>query len=539
MSTLHIVADANLQNSKNTLSIPNELKKHRQDSEQIFSEFTKFSYEVRGVEVFQPIVQYVVSSRYEQLDELILLYYGIQARIDDDPPARIVIGKGVEPQYRVLIEDVVDGEVTIVDNSEDHSQRDRTFWSFIRTIIFLLEHFILSFYPRTSRSSAETILLDDKSMNPIIDEFDRNGYDYDLLTKSSNLKSLLGGQRPQTETIHNYISIRPFLKELRFFITFIHDVYLSKSFSKEFNQFLRAEVGADLPRTSDYVIRSILANNVLERYRHGFATQALLKGHTCEALVVGSLSASGRAILLEANKWTVDTYHVPHSVITPGHVSVEGVEHFIAGELDLRYLRDLPHEKDLSKYHAYGQPYFYDLYREWGQSGTGEYTNTVLIATQPVPNRFEFVQSVINAVQTSTKDYDIVIKIHPGEDISDYRQFEDSPVVESVVDDKLFQRLSKAELVVTINSNVGFEGMIIGTPCISVNFWKQTAQFSYIKYGPVPIFDNPTELENFFVDLTEKRVDELRRKQKLFAMDHLELVEDPAPIIVDHIVEGD
>lgn len=542
MVTVHILSGTPTDSTPtdsldNVISIDEAMENIDCQGKGPFSKFTKYHYELDGREIFQPIIQYFGISTYESLDELILLYKYLCPRINSANPSKIIIGNDVAPEHQLLIYDIIDDSTIVINRGDSPKFVYKTVKAIGRTLVLLLEQliFCLLFWRKTPESN--TVLFHDKNMELLINEFERKSLNYDVFTKSSYLNSLVRGRDLKYQPLHSQMTLGVFLSELRFYFQLIWCVYYSKDFAGGINIFLNQELQVDMPRTTDYVLRSIMSRNVLEIYGFMFATSAFLSQSSCKSLVIGSLSASGKAILQTASNECIDTYHVPHSVITPKHVSVEGTEHFVCGDLDMRYIRELDYEENLSKYYPYGRPYFYELFTRWGDSKLETETSTLLIATQPRPNRFEFANIVLAMALESSLIDDIVIKIHPAEELSEYEHYSKEYETVRVVDDKLFERLSQSELVATINSNVGLEGMIIGTPCISINLWdNSTGEFSYLKYGPVPVLETINAVYDFFDNLCASDIKKLKEKQTKFARENIQLDEDPSELIIDHIV---
>jgi len=115
-------------------------------------------------------------------------------------------------------------------------------------------------------------------------------------------------------------------------------------------------------------------------------------------------------------------------------------------------------------------------------------------------------------------------EIHPGESAGFYRDLLDrlGPLdvqrIDIAVGD-LYEYLLHGDLVVTINSNVGLEAMMLGTTCVVVNRWEPLCPtHPYAEYGDVPILRCREAVDDFFADLTPGQIETLAQDQLAFVM---------------------
>jgi hypothetical protein len=126
---------------------------------------------------------------------------------------------------------------------------------------------------------------------------------------------------------------------------------------------------------------------------------------------------------------------------------------------------------------------------------------TLLVGTQPLTNqvRRELVTDLVPTVLDQT-DWKIVIKTHPAEDSTFYSRILRSMGIElgvrvRVDDANLYDHIRNSNLLVTVNSNVAVEAIILGTPAASYNVWTPLVEDPvYVKTNEIPALRTPGEL---------------------------------------------
>ena len=521
--------------------ISNEISEITEDDcDEVFSIINSLDIKKDG-QIYVPIVQYLAIGQTSVIFPIII-QNRLEEEIQKTNPDSVHILSDVEPIYQAVIEDTIDENTKIISdisNSKSTYRRIITYFSIFAKILYILmEHLILALLPSTEQHETDIVFVRHRAKSESIDPVISETYgDYVVVSPDTKLRHIwIDTDYP---SITDYINLKAWWDEVVFYKHLLKTVYLSDEFSQKIATKLESNHEIAVPRTLNWVINDIFTSNTAEKFRYRFLTQSLISRVGCNSLVVSTLSPSGRAILQAAQENGVDAYHVPHSVITPYFSSVEGTQHFVCGELDMLYLKQLPQITDLDNFLPYGRPYFYELNRNWETKPNNRDHYLIVIATQPTDYRFEFIQSVLTAIEQSSLDVVVEIKIHPGESADDYQEYtaRNNGKIR-IATDQLFERLSRADLVVTKNSNVGFEGMIMGTPCIGVNYWSpKTRLFSYQIYGPVPVYRDESSLQNFFANINKQKLDKIGNKQKYFAEKTLQLSENPAKKIAKAISE--
>jgi len=510
----------------------------QQKKKEIFSEYMSLTLsEKYGINKYEIISQYFALERYGSIQDSIFLYDKLKNRIREKNVSEIIVSDDVEKKYQLVVKDVVETGVSV---EMKEKARVSTFGGILQTIFrliyILFEQLLHSLFKDKDNDTTDIIFILNRpdSMVPVIESAKENGINYKTISPKPKIKSFCNNNKIADVNINDFMTFRIWLKQVKFYFNFIYVVFITSEFSNELTEKFKSELGREMPNTIGYATNEIFLSNKAESFRYAFLMESVLNSINCEKVVVSSLSASGRSVLQMAEKKGIDTYHIPHSIITPNFNSIGNTQHFICGKLDLKYLRDSLQVPDMSKYIPSGRPHFYDLHNNWVSNKSETDEMIITVATQPISNKHEFIQEIVNAAEKVQKDIKIEIKIHPGEEKKEYEKYMNYNNEKiTVVDDKLFQRISRSDLVITRNSNVGLEAMIVGTPCVAVNWWRPFQNdMSYIIYGPVPVCEQKEDIHKLFNSLNGNYLSNLEQKQTEFIQEHVELSEDPSDRII-------
>ena len=119
----------------------------------------------------------------------------------------------------------------------------------------------------------------------------------------------------------------------------------------------------------------------------------------------------------------------------------------------------------------------------------------ILWASQPEPEKHPFTWEAANSalpreidaellkVAKKHEDWQVVIRYHPGENMQPF-DWPDGAYVSSV-DEDLAVLLAASDVVVTMTSTVGLEGLLVGKPLITINksIFQQDSLFSEMGLG--------------------------------------------------------
>lgn len=302
-------------------------------------------------------------------------------------------------------------------------------------------------------------------------------------------------------------------------------VMIRQSFEDEVRRFVAEEFDVEMPNTVTYLLGNLYAEHV-PSLANTVVAEGMIADLDPEQVVVGSLGSRQQAILYAAIDAGLDTYHVPHSATT-GYELAPPPEtvHFVPGEHVVEHLHSSAQMSSTENLAPTGRPQLDELERREIQPRKSWDSDRlqVVVATQPFPDsiRTQFVEDVLDALERTAEPADVVVKIHPNESVSFYESaVGDRPYPVKVVDEDLYSYVKTADTVVTINSNVGLESMVLDTLCVCVNQWSPLIRARpYATYGPVPVLRTTEEVQGFFSGLTRTRIEELTADELDFVAD--------------------
>jgi hypothetical protein len=322
------------------------------------------------------------------------------------------------------------------------------------------------------------------------------------------------------------------------------EVLLRRSFDQDIQQFLNDEFDVVMPNTLWYLLGNLFAVHV-RSLPNAVIAERMIDRLQPENLIIGSLGSRQQAILYPAIDAGLKTYHVPHSATT-GYELAPPPEttHFVPGPHTVEHLESSEQMTETNNLRATGRPQLLSLSaREFHQrDSSAPEAIRIVVATQPFPDphRREFITDVLDGIAEVPGPVDTVIKIHPNESTafySDIVQDRNYPI--RVAEADLHEYLTGADLVVTINSNVGLESMVLGTPAVCVDEWSPLIRARlYATSGPVPILRSPSEVSEFFAGLSSDRIEEMTAEQTAF-VEEMYLHEDAAREIARTVREDE
>jgi hypothetical protein len=170
-------------------------------------------------------------------------------------------------------------------------------------------------------------------------------------------------------------------------------------------------------------------------------------------------------------------------------------------------------------------PLSYDYY--FNKSQHGKVFHEISIFTQPddfKKDYLEIIEDVINIINKHDLDFQLNIKLHPRErDAAIFEKFSERYSNLSIITNELSSNelVLKSDLIISINSGVIMQSIIIGTPIISVNYdLKHSVDVDFIKHSVTKKAKSKEELESYLLDL-EKLNDEYKKNRELFFEENL------------------
>jgi hypothetical protein len=150
--------------------------------------------------------------------------------------------------------------------------------------------------------------------------------------------------------------------------------------------------------------------------------------------------------------------------------------------------------------------------------GLAQDAPTIIIGLNPVSiteNNLT-VETVYQTVKAVNQGIRLIVKLHPGENISSYK-----PMLRKYKDILFFSyerlplldALVVADLLITLQSNIGIDAIVVTVPVVEVNLFGRERKQAYSGY--VPELTSQVELENFLRSFFSKKVfvDGLKARQ--------------------------
>jgi hypothetical protein len=505
------------------------------------------------VPIYRIAWPHILKEQRGGLQELVVLYTQLQAAVEQSNPDMLVCGDHVDRGYRAVLADIGDVHSIPVHNVDRPVSWTGAVRRFLVSTVLLGPFFLdqllaLALNPFT-RNPAETTaayvpaLGRIGSIKPVLTE---SSFDFEVIV-TSFLSSWLWIWRDDELAqfdplpISAFTSLGCLLRQARLHFQIGNAVLFDDHLERDLRAELDDELGIKPSRTLEYAFQNsfrtrLLGSLLLYPLFDDFLTQV-----DTENLVSGKLSPGGRATLFAGLDHGCDVYHVPHGIgMTRCPNPPEPLTQCLSGELQRRHYRESLQVTTEWNMVVTGRAYLTELYRDHGDTSTGDEGETcrILLATQPFGERKAFVRRTVSAIDRSAPDAEVVIKTHPSEDPEFYASFTDEYPNVSVSAGDLFNHLKVADLTVTVYSNVGVESIIVGTPCICVNDWDPIIPIpAYARYGPIPVLTDLDSLVTFFDNIDDTFLSKLQADQREFIHNGFELEVNAAKNIVD-IIDG-
>lgn len=459
------------------------------------------------------------------MEILVLLYESLVDQVNEETDRIRCIG--VSGRYLDLIRDLAENEaleLEITDTTAESTTTRSIAARSIGWVMLSLFDAVLSLLLRPFFSPTDAdVLVKYPTFRP--DTFFPLETRFDISFDTTFTLLTVSYFRHVRDVIHDTDSLVPIrcfdtltgmISEYRLLVALAYDLSVRKQFETDVVEAVESETGVRLEATVGQLVRRSVWANFRTYLYYGAACRAFERG-SYDSVLITSSGASGNALALPAAECDVDTYVLPHSIRAPpigvNRPFYQGV--FTEGEIASRAVKD-----QRTTFIPVGLPKHIDTYHK-RESITTDHTGkkTLLIGTQGFADhlRREFIRETVPTVLTET-DWNVVIKIHPREDPAFYHRTLAEIDINTkrndriqVADDDLNRWITRSKLLLTINSNVGIESVILGTAAASYNPWSPTLRHPlYAKYGPVPSLSDSAAL----VDLLESDIDAERSRQQ-------------------------
>jgi hypothetical protein len=338
-------------------------------------------------------------------------------------------------------------------------------------------------------------------------------------------------------------------KQLIFTARLLLELLIKRQGQRELERTLSYEVGIDAPRSVQYawveetpsevrgLLTAIQSINIYRRW-------------DVEGTLVGGNSSRDRAILYIARKHGLKTYYVPHSIthsVRNIYTHHPETTMFVESEFAVDYLKEHRPIETLPHLVPLGRPYFENLLQHRSNDSTengGTVTITLATQDQTMRARKAFAATLLNAIEggiAQRHGVEVIIKTHPSETLSLYESLQQKSSFAhinniEIREDALFETLGESDLVVTVNSNVGLESMIVGTPCACVTLFEPWIPvYPYAHHESVPTLTSVSGVTDFFEQLTHNMVSELEEAQEQHISESYVLKPNISNDIAEHI----
>jgi hypothetical protein len=449
----------------------------------------------------------------QRMELLIIIYQHLVTQVTEEVDKIRCIG--VSGRYLDVVHDLVANESLELEVSDVRKESITTRSIAIRSVgwllISVLDAFIsLLLRPFFSSTDAQTLLkypvFRPKTFRPIQNHLE---IDFDsvftLLTISYFIYVRpLVDKQVEIMPIRCFSTFSSMIRSYRFFILLIYDLTFTKRTETGTVDAIESKTGFRLDHTVGQLFQRAIWSNFQAFLFYESACE-LCKNDNYHSALITTSGPSGKALTLSAVEHGIEIYCLPHAISNQlGNKNLPfytGV--FTEGKITGRRV-----EQTLTRYIPTGFPKHIRLYNKRGSLPSTDGNKTVVLATQAyadVPR--EFIRSLIPVLLEKT-DWRIVIKIHPSEEKSEYiKHFSETQININendrviVADKDLHSWIVRSRLLLTINSNVGVESVILGTPAVSYNPWSpEIRDPMYAKHGPVLSLREPSDVVTLLAD---------------------------------------
>jgi hypothetical protein len=342
---------------------------------------------------------------------------------------------------------------------------------------------------------------------------------------------------------------RTIISEILFVISFTISIIRRGGMEANLTKHVESKHGRRMPAT----VRVCCQRAYREKLAGVFsfpAGKAVIEDTDCDAVVVGGPTVPCRGLLYAAEELNTDSYLVPHGITRPQEpLAPASTTMFVPGKFGKTYLESAFPADRLPDIVATGRPYLESQYgerrKQYDPPEEGEPIRIVL-ATQDFSDRVRetFVREMLAGIQRTEGAVEIIIKTHPSESTVLYEEV----IGETELRNNRTIRIKKsglnelmrwADILITINSNVGLEAIVMGTPSVSVNPFKPyIPTYPYASEDAIPELVTRMDIKNFFKRLDAETFTNLRERQDLFLERNYMLEEESPKRIADHIEES-
>lgn len=293
---------------------------------------------------------------------------------------------------------------------------------------------------------------------------------------------------------------------------------------RELDQQLQDEWSIYLPQTIEYVCEDVLTRDiriVLSLY----LVENTITRTEPNSIIVGGMNPRDRHALKVGSDIDSELYYIPHSIAYDSEVipPIPETTHFVAGPADKRVIQQNYSDMMLPDIEPVGRPYLDELVESTAANPEEDTLPKIIIGTQPYKEwmRDQFITDIIDAVSRVGFRGEIIIKPHPSEQTEYYNGLIsriDTPLEIRIESGHIREYVDRSTILITINSNVGLENILLGGYTISYNpFEPFTYKSSYIDGESIPYLRDVSQLQEHLNSLLFNEIS--NKSQKAFVHD--------------------
>jgi hypothetical protein len=339
-------------------------------------------------------------------------------------------------------------------------------------------------------------------------------------------------------------------QQCRLVLGLVREIWDSTRGKNNLNEYLAAELDADIPHSVDYAwVQAVHTQN--RGLLMALSTRNIYDRLDLQGALVGGNSSRERLFLEFARERELETYYIPHSITHPVrnlYPHAPETTMFVESEFGATYLRRNFAVDRLPTLEPLGRPYFESLL-QYQRNEVADQEDQLVITLATQQNhasraREMFGKSTLKAINNGIAQQEsvqVIIKIHPDETSELYEQLKTELQLDNIdsikIEDKnLYRILQQSDIVITVNSNVGVESMILGTPCVCVVLFEPwIPTYPYAEHDSVPVLTNQADVEAFFADLKSVEIAEIQREQEAYVSDSYILEDEMGEKIARYI----
>lgn len=527
------------------------IKKHlhntsQREYDQVYRDISNANIELDlGLPVYHVAWKHIILHRRGRLQEMVHLYKRLEKTIEEVEPDTLVCSNDLDRAYRAVLIDIGD-EYDIKTDCQIRSERlsriQRCFVSSVLLLPFFIDQLfglVLKQFVSQPNETPTVFVpglgrLD--SMTPVFDEMDTD-FKVVIASMAGSWFWRLrhdGLDEFDPVPVSQYTTVSCLFDQLSMHIRLCKSVFFDNTLKRKLGSTLSTELNVNMDRSLVYALQEGFRTRMFGSLYLYYLFGNVFEETQCENVVIGSLSPAGKAISVRSITDGVNVYHIPHGIGAGGDCPnpLPELTQFVSGELEKQFYTESPQVEKPWNCIVTGRAYLTELYESYATTDSDSRSTEpyhIVLATQPLYIRREFVEEAIAAIEDAEFDAKIIIKIHPSESPETYASYAENNDQVTIAGSNLHQILDEADLTLTVRSNVGVESIIIGTPCVCLNWWYPIIGIPmYARYDGMPVLDGPTEVECFFKQLTTEKLDELLEDETKLIHKYYELTIDAA-----------